>query len=74
MSDDERSLGARIYAGLFKVYGQAQISPADEPTSAYPDIAQAKLTDWEVHQARDGSSYLVARSALGAGSDVTPGP
>ena len=59
MKNPRRSLGARIYAGLFTVYGQAQISAQDTPTSSYPDIVQGTLADWEVRHRRDGSSYLV---------------
>lgn len=58
------TLGARIYAGLFKVYGQAQISAADAPTSAYPDIVQGRIDDWQVRHAADGSTYLVSREDL----------
>ncbi len=56
-----RRLGKRIYAALFKVYGQAQISAVDAPTSAYPDIVQGRIDDWEVRHALDGSTYLVPR-------------
>ena len=70
MKYQPKSLGARIYAGLFTVYGQAQISAQDTPTSSYPDIDQGTLTDWEVRQRRDGSSYLVPPSE----PDVGPAP
>ena len=70
MKNQRRSLGARIYAGLFTVYGQAQISAQDTPTSSYPDITQGTLTDWEVRQRRDGSSYLVPPTE----PDVGPAP
>ncbi len=62
MNERTRTLGARIYAGLFRVYGQAQVSAAETPTSTYPDIVQGSLADWEGRRALDGTTYLVPRT------------
>lgn len=63
-SDDDRpSVWQRIYVQLFKVFGPAQVSQADEPQTETTESERARiegLVEFE-KETRDGKTYLVRR-------------